>query len=83
MSPHTLRLTAVVGVLQVNSGRLEGVQLRLCHANRRTTDRVYSYLVPRSAGESGFGIPIMWDTDTDSVREGDNQQRAGSVLRDV
>jgi len=47
VTPHTLRHSVAYRIIQVDGGRLEDVQLRLRHANRRTTDRVYSHLVPR------------------------------------
>jgi integrase/recombinase XerC len=47
VSPHTLRHSVAYRIIQVDGGRLEDVQLRLRHANRRTTDQIYSHLVPR------------------------------------
>jgi integrase len=47
VTPHTLRHSVGYRIIQADGGRLEDVQLRLRHANRRTTDRVYSHLVPR------------------------------------
>lgn len=45
--PHTLRHSVAYRIIQVDGGRLEDVQLRLRHANRQTTDQIYSHLVPR------------------------------------
>jgi len=47
VTPHTLRHSVAYRIIQVDGGRLEDVQLRLRHANRETTDRIYSHLVPR------------------------------------
>lgn len=47
VSPHTLRHSVAYRIIQVDGGRLEDVQLRLRHANRATTDQIYSHLVPR------------------------------------
>lgn len=47
VSPHTLRHSVAYRIIQVDGGRLEDVQLRLRHANRQTTDQIYSHLVPR------------------------------------
>ena len=47
VSPHTLRHSLTYRIIQVDGGRPEDVQLRLRHANRRTTDQIYSHLVPR------------------------------------
>ena len=47
VSPHTLRHSVAYRIIQVEGGRLEDVQLRLRHANRATTDQIYSHLVPR------------------------------------
>lgn len=47
VTPHTLRHSVAYRIIQVDGGRLEDVQLRLRHANRQTTDQVYSHLVPR------------------------------------
>jgi len=47
VTPHTLRHSVAYRIIQVDGGRLEDVQLRLRHANRQTTDRIYSLLVPR------------------------------------
>jgi len=47
VSPHTLRHSVAYRIIQVEGGRLEDVQLRLRHANRQTTDQIYSHLVPR------------------------------------
>lgn len=47
VSPHTLRHSVAYRIIQDQGGRLEDVQLRLRHANRATTDQIYSHLVPR------------------------------------
>lgn len=47
VTPHTLRHSVAYRIIQVDGGRLEDVQLRLRHANRETTDRIYSHLIPR------------------------------------
>lgn len=47
VTPHTLRHSVAYRIIQVEGGRLEDVQLRLRHANRSTTDQIYSHLVPR------------------------------------
>lgn len=47
VTPHTLRHSVAYRIIQQEGGRLEDVQLRLRHASRATTDRVYSHLVPR------------------------------------
>ncbi|MFC7046968.1 tyrosine-type recombinase/integrase [Halobacteriaceae archaeon GCM10025711] len=47
VSLHTLRHSVAYRIIQEEGGRLEDVQLRLRHANRSTTDAVYSHLVPR------------------------------------
>ena len=47
ITPHTLRHSVAYRIIQVDGGRLEDVQLRLRHANRQTTDQIYSHLVPR------------------------------------
>lgn len=47
VSPHALRHSVAYRIIQVEGGRLEDVQLRLRHANRSTTDQIYSHLVPR------------------------------------
>lgn len=47
VSPHTLRHSVAYRLIQVEGKRLEDVQLRLRHANRATTDQIYSHLVPR------------------------------------
>ncbi|WP_409348362.1 tyrosine-type recombinase/integrase [Natronorarus salvus] len=47
VTPHTLRHSVAYRIIQVDGGRLEAVQLRLRHANRQTTDQIYSHLVPR------------------------------------
>jgi len=47
VTPHTLRHSVAYRIIQVDGGRLEDVQLRLRHANRSTTDQIYSHLVPR------------------------------------
>jgi len=47
VTPHTLRHSVAYRIIQVDSGRLEDVQLRLRHANRQTTDQIYSHLIPR------------------------------------
>lgn len=47
VSPHTLRHSVAYRIIQVENERLEDVQLRLRHANRSTTDQIYSHLVPR------------------------------------
>jgi len=47
VTPHTLRHSVAYRIIQVDGGRLEDVQLRLRHANRQTTDQIYSHLVPR------------------------------------
>lgn len=47
VSPHTLRHSVAYRIIQVENGRLEDVQLRLRHANRSTTDHIYSHLIPR------------------------------------
>jgi integrase len=47
VTPHTLRHSVAYRIIQVEGGRLEDVQLRLRHANRQTTDQIYSHLVPR------------------------------------
>ena len=47
VAPHTLRHSVAYRIIQVDGGRLEDVQLRLRHANRSTTDQIYSHLVPR------------------------------------
>lgn len=45
--PHTLRHSVAYRIIEVEGGRLEDVQRRLRHANRSTTDRIYSHYVPR------------------------------------
>jgi integrase len=45
--PHTLRHSVAYRIIEVEGGRLEDVQRRLRHANRSTTDRIYSHHVPR------------------------------------
>ncbi|MWV41186.1 site-specific integrase [Natrialba sp. INN-245] len=47
VTPHTLRHSVAYRIIQVDGRRLEDVQLRLRHANRQTTDQIYSHLVPR------------------------------------
>lgn len=47
VTPHMLRHSVAYRIIQVDGGRLEDVQLRLRHANRQTTDRIYSHLIPR------------------------------------
>ena len=47
VTPHTLRHSVAYRIIQVDGGRLEDVQLRLRHANRQTTDQIYSPLAPR------------------------------------
>lgn len=47
ITPHTLRHSVAYRIIQVEGGRLEDVQLRLRHANRQTTDQIYSHLIPR------------------------------------
>jgi integrase len=47
VTSHTLRHSVAYRIIQVDGGRLEDVQLRLRHANRQTTDQIYSYLIPR------------------------------------
>ena len=47
VTPHTLRHSVAYRIIQVDGGRLEDVHLRLRHANRQTTDQIYSHLVPR------------------------------------
>ncbi|WP_247010813.1 site-specific integrase [Halorientalis litorea] len=47
VTPHTLRHSVAYRIIQVEGDRLEDVQLRLRHANRQTTDQIYSHLVPR------------------------------------
>lgn len=47
VTPHTLRHSVAYRIIQVDDRRLEDVQLRLRHANRSTTDQIYSHLVPR------------------------------------
>jgi len=47
VTPHTLRHSVAYRIIQVDGGRLEDGQLRLRHANRQTTDQIYSHLVPR------------------------------------
>ena len=47
VTPHTLRHSVAYRIIQVEDGRVEDVQLRLRHANRSTTDQIYSHLVPR------------------------------------
>lgn len=47
VTPHTLRHSVAYRIIQIDGGRLEDVQLRLRHANRQTTDQIYSHLVPR------------------------------------
>lgn len=47
VSPHTLRHSVAYRIIQVEVGRLEDVQMRLRHANRSTTDQIYSHLIPR------------------------------------
>ena len=47
VTPHTLRHSVAYRIIQGDGGRLEDVQLRLRHANRQTTDQIYSHLVPR------------------------------------
>lgn len=47
VSAHTLRHSVAYRIIQVDGDRLEDVQLRLRHANRQTTDQIYSHLVPR------------------------------------
>ncbi|GGN26489.1 tyrosine-type recombinase/integrase [Halarchaeum nitratireducens] len=47
VTPHTLRHSVAYRIVQVEGGRLEDVQLRLRHSTLRTTDAIYSHLVPR------------------------------------
>jgi len=47
VTPHTLRHSVAYRIIQKMNGRLEDVQLRLRHANRATTDQIYSHLIPR------------------------------------
>jgi len=47
VTAHTLRHSVAYRIIQVEGGRLEDVQLRLRHASRATTDRIYSHLIPR------------------------------------
>lgn len=47
VTPHTLRHSVAYRIIQVEEDRLEDVQLRLRHANRQTTDQIYSHLIPR------------------------------------
>lgn len=47
VTPHTLRHSVAYRIIQIDGGRLEDVQLRLRHANRQTTDQIYSHLIPR------------------------------------
>lgn len=47
ISSHTLRHSVAYRIIVERGERLEDVQLRLRHANRSTTDRIYSHLVPR------------------------------------
>jgi len=47
VTPHVLRHSVASWIIQVDGSRLEDIQLRLRHANRQTTDRIYSLLVPR------------------------------------
>ena len=47
VTPHTLRHSVAYRLIQVDRKRLEDVQLRLRHANRQTTDQIYSHLIPR------------------------------------
>lgn len=47
VTPHTLRHSVAYRIIQVEGGRLEDVQMRLRHANRSTTDEIYSHLIPR------------------------------------
>lgn len=44
---YTLRHSVAYRIIQVDDGCLEDVQLRLRHANRQTTDQIYSHLIPR------------------------------------
>ncbi|SDD79847.1 site-specific integrase [Natrinema hispanicum] len=45
--PHTLRHSVAYRIIVEEEGRLEDVQMRLRHANRSTTDRIYSHYVVR------------------------------------
>ncbi len=47
VTPHTLRHSVAYRIIQIEGRRLEDVQLRLRHANRQTTDQIYTHLVPR------------------------------------
>lgn len=47
VSPYTLRHSVAYRIIQVDRERLEDVQPRLRHANRQTTDQIYSHLVSR------------------------------------
>lgn len=45
--PHTIRHSVAYRIINQEDGRLEDVQLRLRHANRSTTEEIYSHYVPR------------------------------------
>ena len=45
--PHTLRHSVAYRIIVEEGGRLEDAQMRLRHANRGTTDRIYSHYVVR------------------------------------
>jgi integrase len=47
VSAHTLRHSVAWRIIHVEGGRLEDVQARLRHAERATTDRIYSHIRPR------------------------------------
>lgn len=47
VTSHTLRHSVAYRIIQVEGGRLEDVQMRLRHASRQVTDRIYSHLIPR------------------------------------
>lgn len=45
--PHSLRHSVAYRIIVEENGRLEDAQMRLRHANRSTTDRIYSHYVVR------------------------------------
>lgn len=47
VTPHTLRHSVAYRSIPVEGGRQEAVQMQLGHVNRRTTDEIYSHLIPR------------------------------------
>lgn len=47
LTPHSLRHSVAYRIIVEEGGRLEDVQRRLRHANRATTDQIYSHYVER------------------------------------